>query len=157
LRKCFLTFSESEKKYSLCYHQAAKRYLGDDMIPGTFGTAINCMDGRVQEPVINWLKAAYNVDYIDMITEPGPDKVVSEGSLEAERSIKAKVAISVEIHDSKVIAVAGHVDCAGNPVSDDEHKRQILESVEKIKSWNLGLPVVGLWINHEWQVERLGE
>jgi Putative carbonic anhydrase len=34
---------------------------------GKFGTAINCMDGRVQEPVINWMKVRYGLDYVDMI------------------------------------------------------------------------------------------
>ncbi len=29
------------------------------MSQGTFGTAINCMDGRVQEPVARWLKEHY--------------------------------------------------------------------------------------------------
>ncbi len=38
---------------------------------GTFATAINCMDGRVQLPVIAYLKSKYVVDYVDAITEPG--------------------------------------------------------------------------------------
>lgn len=42
-----------------------------------FGTAINCIDGRVQLPVIKWLKENYYLDFVDMITEPGPDKVLS--------------------------------------------------------------------------------
>jgi len=43
-----------------------------------FATAINCMDGRVQTPVIKWLKNEYKVNYIDMITEPGPNKILAE-------------------------------------------------------------------------------
>ena len=43
-----------------------------------FATAINCMDGRVQLPVINYLKDQYKIDYVDMITEPGPIKILSE-------------------------------------------------------------------------------
>ena len=34
-----------------------------------FVTAINCMDGRVQVPVIEWLKKEYKADDVDMITE----------------------------------------------------------------------------------------
>ena len=33
----------------------------------TFATAINCMDGRVQIPVIEYLKKEFKVDYVDMI------------------------------------------------------------------------------------------
>lgn len=35
---------------------------------GKFATAINCMDGRVQIPVIEYIKSKYEVDYVDMIT-----------------------------------------------------------------------------------------
>jgi hypothetical protein len=35
------------------------------------------MDGRVQLPVIEWMKRNYALDYIDMITEPGSDKIMS--------------------------------------------------------------------------------
>ena len=47
------------------------------MSHGKFGTAINCLDGRVQLPVSNWMKMQFHLDYIDMITEPGPDKIVA--------------------------------------------------------------------------------
>jgi hypothetical protein len=43
-----------------------------------FVMAINCMDGRVQLPVIEWLKKEYEADYVDMITEPGPNKILAE-------------------------------------------------------------------------------
>lgn len=36
-----------------------------------FCTAINCMDGRVQLPVINYLKKHFKVNYVGSITEPG--------------------------------------------------------------------------------------
>jgi hypothetical protein len=45
---------------------------------GKFITVINCMDGRVQLPVIEWLKKNYKADFIDTITEPGPNKILSE-------------------------------------------------------------------------------
>ncbi len=38
---------------------------------GKFVTAINCMDGRVQIPVIEYLKNNYGINYVDMITAPG--------------------------------------------------------------------------------------
>ena len=43
-----------------------------------FATAINCMDGRTQIPVIEWLKKEYGVDYVNMINEPGPNKILAE-------------------------------------------------------------------------------
>jgi len=40
---------------------------------GTFITTVNCMDGRVQIPVNK-----YNADYVDTITEAGPNKILAE-------------------------------------------------------------------------------
>lgn len=45
----------------------------------SFGTVLNCIDGRVQIPVINWMKENFDLDYVDLITEPGMDKVLSQG------------------------------------------------------------------------------
>jgi len=45
-----------------------------------FVTVINCIDGRVQKPVINKFQKDYNADYIDMITEPGPNLILAENS-----------------------------------------------------------------------------
>ena len=37
-----------------------------------FGTAINGIDGRTQQPVIDYIKQNYAVDIVDMITFPVP-------------------------------------------------------------------------------------
>ena len=75
---------------------------------GKFATAINCMDGRVQLPVINWLREKLGVDYVDMITEPGPDKILAKGAGAAVDSIKARVLISVNKHGSDTILMVSH-------------------------------------------------
>ena len=41
------------------------------MAEGTFATAINCMDGRVQLPVIKFLQERFKAEYVDIISEPG--------------------------------------------------------------------------------------
>ncbi|TET32217.1 MAG: hypothetical protein E3J72_20230 [Planctomycetota bacterium] len=126
------------------------------MADGTFATAINCMDGRVQQPVINFLRRNYDVDYVDMITEAGPDGLIASGSALIE-NIRNRVAISVEKHGSSVILIAGHCYCAGNPVSDDEHKEHIRRSVEAVRSWGYPADVIGAWIGEDWKVEIIVE
>jgi len=126
------------------------------MSKGKFGTAINCMDGRVQLPLINWMKNKYDLDYIDMITEPGPDKMLSQGRPDQVESIKSRVKISVNAHGSQIILVAAHDDCAGDPVSREDHIRQVRDCLKLVKSW--GLPVkdiTGVWINGNWDVEAI--
>ena len=110
----------------------------------SFATSLSCIDGRVQLPMINWIKEKYNVDYVDTITAPGIDKVISDADVE---SIKKSVMISVSNHKSSHIVISGHFGCAGNPVSNDEHFTHIKKSVELVKSWNLDAEVVGVWID----------
>jgi hypothetical protein len=126
------------------------------MHTGKFGTAINCMDGRTQLPVTDWLKNRYALDYVDMITEPGPEKMLSQGRPDQVESIKSRVRISVDAHGSQTILIAAHHDCAGNPVSREEHIRQVRDCLKVVKSW--GLPVrdiIGVWINDSWAVEPI--
>jgi len=120
------------------------------MSEGKFATSISCMDGRIQIPLANWIKENHSVDYVDAITEPGVDKKVS-GDSDLD-SIKSKVAISINAHKSGLIVVSGHFDCAGNPVSNEEHFTQIKKSVEVISSWNLGVNVIGVWVDENWKV-----
>ena len=120
---------------------------------GKFGTSVSCMDGRIQIPISNWIKENYSVDYVDTITEPGVDKKVAENTdLE---SIKTKVGISISAHKSGLIIVSGHYDCAGNPVSQEEHISHIKKGVDVIRSWNLGVEVVGVWIDGSWNVKPI--
>jgi hypothetical protein len=124
------------------------------MSHGKFGTAINCMDGRVQLPLIDWMKGQFSLDYVDMITEPGADKVMAAGTFNQNEALKTKALISVEKHGSRVIVIAGHDDCAGNPVSQEEHKAHLLKAVDKILAWKLPVEkVVAVWINKDWRVE----
>ena len=120
-----------------------------------FATAINCMDGRVQTPIIDWLKKKYDVDYVDMITEAGPNKILAEDKdYSAVESIKKRVAISVNHHGSNLIAVVGHYDCAGNPLNREAQAKQTDAAVKLIQSWQFHVQVIGLWVGKNWQVYR---
>jgi hypothetical protein len=119
-----------------------------------FGTAINCMDGRVQFPVTHWMKEQFHLDYIDMITEPGPDKLLALGPEQAVESIKTRAQISAKAHGSRIIVIAGHDDCAGNPVSKEQHLLHIKEAMKTVRSWNLPFEkAIGVWVNKDWIIE----
>jgi len=127
------------------------------MADGKFGTAINCIDGRTQNPVSQWIKANYSVDYVDTVTEPGCDKVLLEVDYGKVEHIKSNLLISIKAHNSSLIVIAGHHDCAGNPVSKEEHLTQIKKSINIIKSWNFPVKVIGVWVNDQWKVEQIQE
>ena len=120
-----------------------------------FATAINCMDGRTQNPVSDWVRSNHSVEYVDMITEPGCDKVISEKNIDLIEQIKSKVEISVNAHKSSLVVVAGHYGCAANVATKEMHIKQIQKSVNIVKSWNLPIQVIGLWVNEEWKIEQV--
>jgi carbonic anhydrase len=127
-----------------------------NMVRGKFATAVTCMDGRVQLPVIEWLKEQCGVDYVDVITEPGPNRILAENNeLSTVESIKRRVGISVEKHDSKIVAIIGHYDCAGNPVGEGGQMEQINSSVDLINTWGYGVRVIGLWVDEKWKVNEI--
>jgi len=118
-----------------------------------FATAINCMDGRVQIPVVGWMRKEYGANYIDMITEPGPNKILAEGKdCHLLESIKRRVEISINKHGSKLIAIVGHYDCAGNPTEKDTQLKQILSAKKTVESWNFEVQIIGLWVDQNWEV-----
>ena len=118
---------------------------------GRFATAISCMDGRIQIPVIDYVLRKCKVDYVDMITEPGPIRVLAENLDKSTiESIKRRVAISTGKHNSVHIVIVGHDDCAGNPVEKATQLKQILESIRTVRSWGFRAEILGLWIDDRW-------
>ena len=123
------------------------------MLKETFATAITCIDGRVQRPVTDWVKLHVNVDHVDLITEPGPDKVFSAGPAEVVQDMMRKVSFSVQHHFSKVVILSGHDTCAANGVSREEHIEQILDGIERIQDFRLNVRIIGLWVGEFGSVE----
>jgi len=125
----------------------------------TFACAINCMDGRVQDAVKDYLKKTYSVDWVDQITEPGPNKILCECQ-DCDKSviedIKKRVDISVNHHGSKVIAIVGHFGCAGNPAEKAEQIEQLKKCKEKVEAFGFSAEVILLWVDGDWTtVEKI--
>jgi len=99
------------------------------------------------------MKERFDVQYVDMITEPGVVRVMALGPLATVESIKQNVMVSVKGHHSSVIAVVAHYDCLANPIPKEEHLDYIKQSVERVVSWGLSVRMLGLWVNERWQVE----
>lgn len=121
-----------------------------------FCTSIHCMDGRIQEPIIRYLKKNQNIAFIDTITEPGPCKILAENTDKTLiDTIYAKVDISITKHNSKLIAISGHHDCAGNPTDEKTQKKQIKQSMQHLTKRFTDIPIIGLWVDITWQVHPL--
>ncbi len=127
------------------------------MSHGVFVTAITCMDGRIQEPVSGWLKRRFHADYVDTITEPCIDGIFGRSQYSIMDSIRRRAEISVNAHGSRVVAVVGHHDCAGNPVDREQHLRDLACAAKCVQGWLLPVRVVGLYVNDRWQVEPVSD
>jgi hypothetical protein len=124
------------------------------MAEGIFVTAINCMDGRMQLPINEFMKQKYNADFVDTITEPGPNKILAENlDVQIVASIRRRADISVEKHGSKVVAIVGHFDCGGNPVSKETQMNQLDDAVRIVESWDFDVEIIKLWVDENWCVQ----
>ena len=118
-----------------------------------FCTVINCMNGRTQLPVIKYLQKRFNAKYVDSITKPGPNLILSEQTdIYLVESILTRLKISVEKHKSVGVAIVGHYDCAGNPAKKDEQIQHIEESIRLIRQQYKKLEIIGLWVDENWKV-----
>jgi Putative carbonic anhydrase len=122
----------------------------------SFGTAINCMDGRTQLPVNAYLKQQLEVDYIDTVTEPGPVRILAEEPESAlTESILNRVRISTDKHGSKCVAIVAHTDCAGNPAPKDAQMEQLDLAVRFVAAQCPGIRILGLWVDETWSVTQI--
>lgn len=122
-------------------------------VPVRFCTAINCIDGRVQDPVSAFMRSYFGAEFVDTVTEAGPCRILSERN-NAQRldGILDRVLVSCEAHQSNGIAVVAHHDCAGNPVSPAVQSTQLRSAVSFLDEAIPGLPIIALWVDANWQV-----
>jgi hypothetical protein len=118
----------------------------------TFCTAINCLDGRVQEPVVAFLKKYFGVKYVDMVTEAGPVQYLGEPQGEITASILKRVELTIIRHNPVGIAVTAHYDCLGNPVSEETQKRQLKDAAHFLRGKFPGETIETFWVDSNWQV-----
>jgi len=124
-------------------------------LSNSFAVLLNCMDGRTQLPAINWIRDNFNVKYVDIISEPGIDKVICDEDENFINSLKYKMNISINSHGASTAFVAGHYDCAANAVNKMQHLKQIKKSVSIIKNLYEDIEVIGIWINEKFEVEKI--
>jgi hypothetical protein len=114
------------------------------------------MDGRVQIPVIDYLRTRCGVDYVDTITEPGPVRIIAEQP--ARRAVQAildRVDLSTKAHKSNCIAISAHWDCAANPVTDEKQKEQLYAAITFLQKQYPGTEVIGLWLGEGWIISEI--
>jgi len=121
-----------------------------------FGTLVNCTDGRVQYPVMDYLKKQYDFDFFDAANEAGPLRTLTKNSDKCRLiTLKEQIRTSLEEHDSKFIALVGHHDCTDNPGDRAFQEKQMDEALDYLqRSFGTSIKYVGLYVNEKWEVEE---
>jgi len=110
------------------------------------------MDGRIQDAVKNYMKERYGVDHVDMVTEPGPNKILAANtSAEVIENIKKRVAVSVQHHGATAVAVVGHFGCAGNPVEKEEQLKHLQEAKKTVEAFGFNVEIPLLFVEGDWK------
>lgn len=121
----------------------------------SFSTVINCMDGRVQIPVINYLQNRHGVEFVDVVTEAGPVGLLSQRPESGDAlSVFRRIEVSMEAHSSKQIAIVAHHDCAGNPVPETEQIQQLHSCLEILAMRYPHMDLLGLWLDRDWRIHK---
>ncbi|HDS29131.1 MAG TPA: hypothetical protein ENN96_01460 [Candidatus Acetothermia bacterium] len=121
-----------------------------------FCTVIDCMDGRVQRSVLEYMTARFGVPYVDTVTAPGPNGILSRrDDAAALQAILRCVDVSIRKHNTVGVAVVGHYDCGGNPGDRSHQDADTREAVRYLREKYPHMVVIGLWVDASQNVEEL--
>ncbi|MEK7571272.1 MAG: carbonic anhydrase [Patescibacteria group bacterium] len=118
----------------------------------TFFTVVGCMDGRIQKPLAELGTRLTGAEHPDTLTHPGMVGFLADPditSTEVFERIVQGLNISTQGHKTKGVLVAGHEECLGYPVEDDNHRKTTVRAAEKIKHWFRKLDVHAAYVGRE--------
>lgn len=101
--------------------------------PPRFAVAITCIDGRIHHAVQDGLRRRLGVDFLDVVTLPGPDLVLAQTPHQAT-AVWHAVQVSLDKHAAERVVLVGHTDCAANPASPGTHRAQIGQAVATLRA-----------------------
>jgi len=121
----------------------------------TFCCAVNCMDGRVQDPVANFMRKFCSAKYVDMINEAGVNKTLADNPDSGIAkylviNIKEEIKISQK-HGAKIVAIVGHYECGGNPAGKEEQIEHLRKAKETVEAFGLNIQVILLWVEKDFK------
>jgi hypothetical protein len=122
---------------------------------GDFAVAVTCIDGRTHEPLTRWARRRADVRFVDLVTEPGADATLAGCPRSECDDVLRRLRVSLDAHHPELVVIAGHDDCAANPVPAHIHRDQIVDAVEQLDAWGVPVPVVGVWIDADGDVEEI--
>ena len=120
------------------------------------GTLVNCMNGTVQLPAINFAKQIWKVRWVDVITEVAPEKILSEAKdQETVNRICQNIEASFCGQQTKRLAIVAHSGCDINKAPDDKKKEMLHRAVDFLKDRYEDTDIVGIWIDNKGNASKI--
>lgn len=99
------------------------------------GIAVTCVDCRLHEcSIVPALKQIMGVDKVYIETTAGPEGRILQA--EPNHHLLALIddlELLIKAKGAKVVAIVGHCDCAGHPVSDAQHAIDIVRAAHVVE------------------------
>ena len=122
----------------------------------SFCTAVNCIDGRVQLPVIQYLTRRFHVEFVDIVSDTGPVGVLAhDPDSERAGSMYRRIDVSIDAHKSQGLAIVAHHDCAGNRRPFEGQIEDLRRSAANLRLRYSGFPALALWVGSDWTVKHV--
>jgi len=120
------------------------------------GTIVNCMDGKVQLPAIDFSKHIWKVSWVDVVTEAVPEKILSEAK---DQDTISRICQNIEAslcgQQTKRLAIVAHSGCDINRVSDDKKKEMLRRAVGYLKNRYTDADVIGIWVDGKIKASKI--
>lgn len=126
-----------------------------------FGCALDCGDGRCQGASRKWQKFNFQLKEIDKITVAGLVKQLAKKDPLTMTFVRSQLYIYLTKHNSSIVTISAHSDCAGNRTSKKKQLRALRKSGRIIRSMinsfdlDRQVEIHLLWINGSWMPEEI--
>lgn len=109
--------------------------MSDNHIPTI---AIACVDARLHDPsIVPQIEELLGSDSVYLETMPGPEVCVLGRKDDPDgnhfSALISDLQLLIEAKGVNDIAIIGHCDCAGHPVSDEQHVIDVQQAAEKLR------------------------
>jgi hypothetical protein len=100
-----------------------------------YAVAVVCADGRLHQDEVHFnkaLKEHLGVDLVDVLAVAGPDGVMKPGREGEAEALAKNLQVLIGAHHPVSIAFVGHYNCAGNPVEDAQHDKDVQDLMARM-------------------------
>jgi hypothetical protein len=97
---------------------------------------LTCADWRLHQGRVELnkrLSRMLGVHGADLIAVPGPDGLLLPERDYERKATLAQIRLLIGAHHPTTLAVVAHQRCAGHPVSDDDHDRDVAGAAKALK------------------------